>query len=341
MALDVLVVHGSIDSFEPSSARAVVDELQRAGFEAETLGLFDGSAPTVAALTKRAIKASLTKLPLLSGKTRDLVTSREGTRGTLARALRSRLFRSFLDAVIERDARVIVATSTVTLALLEDARAAGLALPPVVTFLAEATGDTVVVESGVPVERGYRETPELRTLEANATKRVLVLAHDLPPETVRDLVWSLGRTLRVEVEVHVGLDRARVAELEGELDAALVRGTVHGYVRDPFASFGDAHLIVGAAKRDALHAAMAAGRPFVAVGGANIDDMACVAAMLRLECGRALAASDLGAALDNALDSASLRRLGANGRRASDPRAASRLVAAIAQLVGSTAERAA
>jgi hypothetical protein len=341
MALDVLVVHGSIDSFEPSSARAVVDEVQRAGFGAESLGLFDGSAPAVAALTKRAIKASLARLPRLSGKTFDLVTSREGTRGTLARALRTRFFRSFLDAVVEREPRVIVATSTVTLALLEDARAAGLALPPVVTFLSEASGDTVRVDAGVPVERGYREVAELQPLAAGANRRLLILAHDLPATTVSELLRSLGRTLRVEVEVHVGLDRDRVAQLEGELDAALVRGTVHGHVRDAFGSFADAHVVIGAAKRDTLHAAMAAARPFVAVGGASVDDDTCLAAMRRFECGRSLAADELGAALDTALEHGALRRMGANGRRASTPKAASTLVAAIARVIGGASEQAA
>jgi hypothetical protein len=161
MALDVLVVHGSIDGFEPSSARAVVDELHRAGLGGEALGLFDGMTPAVAALTKRAVKASLSRAPSLAGKTMEFVTAREGRRGTLARALRSRLFRAFLDEVVAREARVLVATSTVTLALLEDAREDGLALPPIVTFLPEGTGATQVVPSGVPVERGYRDVPAL------------------------------------------------------------------------------------------------------------------------------------------------------------------------------------
>ena len=341
MALDVLVVHGSIDSFEPSSARAVVDDVLRSGFDAESLGLFDGSAPPFAALTKRAIKASLARLPRLSGKTLGLVTSREGTRGTVARAVRTRLFRSFLEAVLERSPRVIVATSTVTLAILEDARVEGIPLPPVVTFLREASGDTVHVDSGVPVERGYREVPELLPLAAGANRRVLILAHDLPSATVSELLRSLGRTLRVEVEVHVGLDRDRVLQLEGELDAALVRGTVHGHVRDASASFADAHVVVGVAKRDTVHAAMAAARAFVAIGGSGIDDDACVADVRRLECGRSLAASELGPALETALEPAALRRMGANGRRASAPKAASTLVAAIARVLGSAADQAA
>lgn len=341
MALDVLVVHGSIDSFEPSSARAVVDEVQRAGFDTESLGLFDGSSPAVAALTKRALKASLARLPRLSGKTRELVTSRAGARGSLARALRTRLFGSFLAAVVEREPRVIVATSTVTLALLEDARAEGLALPPVVTFLSEASGETMRVDTGVPVERGYREVPELPPLAAGANRRLLLLAHDLPAATVSELLRSLGRTLRVEVEVHVGLDRDRVAQLEGELDAALVRGTVHGHVRDAFASFADAHVVIGAAKRDTIHAAMAAARAFVAIGGTGIDDDTCLAAMRRLECGRSLAANEVGAALETALEPGALRRMGANGRRASDPKAASTLVAAVARVLGNRAEQAA
>lgn len=296
MVIDVLVVHGVREQHGASRSRALVDEAVATGLRAERVGLFDAAPSALRALYTRTSS-------LLDRASESRYAS--AVLGSVGSTVRDRMFRSLLDTIRTRRPRLIVATDSLALAVVEAAKRDRIGFPPVT----DATVTPIA-------ESACHAVDELASRGPLSPRRVLVAAANLPPDEIRAVIRSFSRTLGVAVDIHTGLDERRRVFAEHELELALVAGEVrgtHGPLADRLAT---ADLVVGRAQPALLWATMAGGRAFLALPERTASEHVAVALMLRADAGLRTAPEGVGALVAQTVDFERAARLGANGRRA-------------------------